>query len=67
MQSEQAKQFEEQPALPDMELINIVEGMSPEQRLDYKRQLLEQISDRETLVHLINDVNAAEGCDVEII
>lgn len=67
MQAEREQKFEEQPALPDMELVNIIEGMSPEQRIEYKRQLLEQISDRESLVHLINDVNAAEGCDVDII
>lgn len=57
----------EEPALPDMELINLVEGMSPHVRVQEKRRLLQEISDRESLVHLINDVNEAEGIDVTIL
>lgn len=57
----------EEPALPDMELINIVEGMSPDERIQEKRRLLQEISDRESLVHLINEVNDVEGIDVTII
>ena len=56
-----------QEALPNMELVDIVEGMSPEQRIEYKRQLLAQISDRESLCNLIDTVNESEGIDVTII
>lgn len=56
----------EQPALPDMELVNVIEKMKPQARIEYKRQLLSDISRRESLVHLINEVNEAEGIDVEI-
>jgi len=65
--SEQARSNPEQPTLPDMELVRVVEGMKPEQRIEEKRRLLSEISDRERLVHLINDVNDAEGIDVTII
>lgn len=58
---EQTTQEPEQPALPDMEIYQIVEGMTPEQRVDYKRQLLDGISDREVLCRIIDEVNEAEG------
>jgi len=51
----------EQEALPGLELRDLVEGMSYLERLAYKKKMLSEMSDRETLVHLINDVNAAEG------
>lgn len=54
---------EQQGALPDMELVTVVEGMSPQERLAHKAKLLAEISDRESLVHLINDVNDMEGVD----
>ena len=57
----EAQFVDEQPALPDMELVNFIEGMSVEDRIKEKRRLLSEISDRESLVHLINDVNEAEG------
>lgn len=58
----------DEPALPDMELNNMVERMTMAERVQEKRRLLSEISDREALVHLINDVNAAEGKDnVDII
>ena len=56
-------EFYSEPALPDMELINVIEGMSFSQRVAEKRRLLSEISDRETLVNIINDVNQAEGKD----
>ena len=56
-----------QEPLPGMEILELIEAMTPENRVEYKRQLLDQISDRETLVHAINRVNEAEGIDVEII
>lgn len=61
------EQSQEQPALPDMELINFIEAMSPEQRIAEKRRLLSEISDRESLCNLIDQVNEAEGANVTII
>lgn len=57
----------EQPALPDMELTKYIEGMSPNERIQHKRLWLSQISDREMLCRLVDDANAAEGINVEII
>lgn len=65
--SGQNNRQEAEPALPDMELVNIVESMTADERIKYKRRLLSEISDRESLVHLINEVNDIEGVDVEII
>jgi hypothetical protein len=58
---------EGQPALPDMELINIIESMTVENRIEEKRRLLSEVSDRESLINLIDQVNEAEGADVTII
>lgn len=55
----------EQPALPDMELANIIEGLKPEQRIAEKQRLLSEISDRELVINVINQVNDAEGIEVE--
>lgn len=57
-------QFIDQQPLPGMELRDLVEGMSYIEREAYKQKLLNDISDREILVHLINDVNEAEGIDM---
>lgn len=57
------RQAEQEP-LPNMELRDLVEGMSYIEREAYKRKLLSEMSDREMLVHLINDVNEAEGIDM---
>lgn len=65
-QTQTQEQIEQEP-LPGMEMLELIEAMSPADRIEYKRQLLDQISDRETLVHAINRVNEAEGLDVEII
>jgi len=51
----------EQEALEGMELIDLVESMSYEERIAYKNKLLSEMSDREHLVHLINEVNEVEG------
>lgn len=59
--------MERQEALPNMELIDIIESMSVEQRIEYKRQLLSEISDREMLCRMVDDANDAEGVDVAII
>lgn len=64
--SEYAKQ-QEQPALPDLELVNIIEGMSPDERIQNKQRWLDEISDRETLCRMVDDANAAEGVEVEIL
>ena len=57
----------EQPALPDMELVNIIESMHPEERIEHKRRWLAEISDREMLCRMVDDANHAEGLDIEII
>ena len=57
----------EQAALPDMELINYIENMGPEERIAHKRKWLAEISDREMLCRMVDDANAGEGIDVEII
>ena len=48
-------------ALPSLELHEIVEQMSPAERLEYKQRLLDEINDREKLVWIINEVNDVEG------
>lgn len=53
-----------QEALPGLELRNLVEGMGYLERQAYRQKMLSEIADRETLVHLINDVNEAEGYDM---
>ena len=58
---------ERQEALPDMELVNFIERMSHEERIEHKRRWLSEISDREMLCRMVDDTNAAEGVDVEII
>ena len=58
---------ERQSALPDMELVDIIESMTVGQRIEYKRQLLSEISDREKLCRMVDDANYAEGADVAII
>lgn len=55
------KQEQEQPALPDMELIQYIENMSIEERIAHKRLWLSQISDREMLCRMVDDANEAEG------
>lgn len=57
----------EQAALPDMELIEYIESMDPNERIAHKRKWLAEISDREMLCRMVDDANAAEGIDVEII
>lgn len=61
------RQHEEQPALPDMELVNIIEGMPYEDRIANKRQWLSEISDREMLCRMVDDANAGEGLEVAIL
>lgn len=56
-----------QEALPDLELIDIVQNMSPEERVSEKDRLLSEISDREYLVNMINFVSDQEGVDIQII
>ena len=57
---EREPEQEEQPALPDMELVNFIERMSVQERAEYKQKLLDEINDREKLVWLINEVNEVE-------
>lgn len=53
----------EQDALPGLELYEIVERMSVQERAEYKQRLLDEINDREKLVWLINEVNEVEGIE----
>lgn len=55
----------EAEALPGLELHEIVENMPVAERLEYKQKLLDEISDREKLVWLINEVNDIEGVEHE--
>ena len=57
----------EQPALPDMELVQYIENMSPDERIARKRKWLAEISDREMLCRMVDDANEAEGANVSII
>ena len=52
-------------ALPGLELHEIVERMSVQERAEYKQRLLDDINDREKLVWLINEVNEVEGIEDE--
>lgn len=52
-------------ALPGLELHEIVEQMSPAERLECKQRLLDEINDREKLVWIINEVNEIEGIEDE--
>ena len=58
---------QEQPALPGMELVDVIGAMSPHERIAHKRQWLAEISDREMLCRLVDDANDAEGINVSII
>lgn len=63
------EKYAESDALPDLELSSLVESMTPIERIAYKRRMLSEISDREHIVNIVNDVNAAEGYndDSEVI
>lgn len=50
--------------IPGLELNEIIEAMSPEERREEKQRLLDEINDREKLVWLINEVNEVEGYDM---
>ena len=54
---------EGQPALPDMEVINFIESMGQQERVDFKRQLLQEITDRQGLLQMIDDAQAGEGLE----
>lgn len=55
-----------QDAIPGLEdikelsLAEVIAQMSPAERAEYKAKLAAEISDREELLHLINDVEGAE-------
>lgn len=55
-----------QPALPDMDLVNIIGNMPPEERMENKRRWLSEISDREILCRMVDDANKADGLDLEL-
>lgn len=58
---------EGQPTPPDMELTRAIESMTHEQRTNEKRAILQEIADRESIVHLIDEVNSREDLEVTII
>jgi hypothetical protein len=45
----------------------LLEGQTPEQLIEHKQALLSEISDRERVVNLINDVLDGYGCNPELI
>lgn len=56
-----------QEPFPEMELVQLFENMTPDERVRHKRQMLREISDREMVVRIIDEVNKQEGIDVTII
>jgi len=62
-----AERQEEQPALPDMELVQYIDNMTELERIAHKRLWLSQISDREMLCRMVDDANAGKGIDISII
>lgn len=55
----------EQEPLPGFSEREILEGLKPEELLDYKRFLLDKYSQIETQVHMVNDVLAGYGIELE--
>ena len=58
-------QIKGQEVIPGLEvkepsLSEVILRMSPAERAEYKAKLAAEISDREELLHLINDVEGAE-------
>lgn len=58
-------EFSPQEVLPGMTERDILEGMSPDQLIEYKGFLLERYSDLERQVHLVNDVLGGYGVEEE--
>lgn len=56
-----------QEPFPEMELRDFFERLTPEERVNHKRQMLDEISDREMICRIIDEVNEQEGLDVTII
>lgn len=54
-----------QERLPVPKELEVLRGLTPEDLLDYKRFLLDKYSDIETQVHLVNDVLAENGIELE--
>lgn len=54
-----------QEELDGLDQTTVLEAFSYEERIQLKRYLLDRVSEAEKLVHLINDINAAEGRDDE--
>lgn len=52
---------EKQPAM--IEVREVLEGLSPEQLEEERDRLLEEMSDREAMIHSINDVLAGYGVE----
>lgn len=54
-----------QEQLPVPKELEVLRSLTPEELLDYKRFLLDKYSEIETQVHLVNDVLAENGIELE--
>ena len=54
-----------QEQLPVPKELEVLRSLTPEDLLDYKRFLLDKYSEIETQVHLVNDVLAENGIELE--
>ena len=57
----------DQPSLPELDPFTIIAHMDPQERAELRTRYLNEISDREYLVRLVNEANDAEGIDITII
>ena len=55
----------EQEPLPVSKELEVLRVLTSEELLDYKRFLLDKYSEIETQVHLVNDVLAENGIELE--
>lgn len=62
---EQEIKFERHP-VPDTEVIDTIKNMPVHDRLVMKAEMLSEISDREYLVHMVNQINDEEGVSQEL-
>lgn len=51
----------EQEAFPGMEVLDMIEAMTIDERLEHKQRYLSEISDREALCRMIDEANDMEG------
>lgn len=51
----------EQPPLPGMDVLMLIEGMSPEDRASFRQFHLDRMAESEQLLFAVDRVNEAEG------